>query len=53
MTNEEFEELKVQLALELDPLEILDILGFSTFDLVDRLREDIENNRQEFERVLG
>lgn len=48
----EFEELKLRIAMQMDPIELLDLLDLSMFDLVDALREKIEEQREELDRTL-
>jgi hypothetical protein len=45
------EELKARIVAILDVTEFLDILGYDLSDLVEVLEEQIEENKQEFERA--
>lgn len=49
----ELDDLIERITKQLDPLELLDILGFDMYDLVVLLKEEIEENRQELERALN
>jgi hypothetical protein len=42
------EQLKELIAARLDPDEILDILGWTTNDLVEALEDDIQSFKDEF-----
>ncbi len=52
MNKAELEELKLRIAKQLDVTQLLDILGYDMFDLVDILEDDINRNADEFEDVL-
>lgn len=47
--NNEIESLKERIVACLDETEFLDIIGFTLADLVDILKDEIENN---YERLL-
>lgn len=53
MHPDEFEDLKCRIAATMDPTTLLDFLGFTMFDLVSVLREQIEEQHEEFKRELG
>jgi hypothetical protein len=44
MTNE---ELKLLIASKLDVVEFLDLLGYTMYELVEALEDEIDENRQE------
>lgn len=46
------EELKHLIAATLTPDEILDILGWSTFELVEALEEEIKINSEDFKSAI-
>jgi hypothetical protein len=46
------DELKERIVKGLDELELLDALGLDITDLVEILEEQIEENRQELERLV-
>lgn len=46
------EQLKEQIAARLDVDEILDILGFSTYELVEELENSILEFKEDFIRAL-
>lgn len=53
MSPDEFEDLKLQVSMKLDPVELLDLLGLSMFDLVDALYDYIdEEQREKLQREL-
>lgn len=47
----EIEELKLLIVAKLDVTDFLDILGMELVDLVDKLEEEIEEQRQELVRA--
>jgi len=47
----QIEELKMLIASKLDVTEFLDIIGYTMFDLVEVLEEEIQNNKQELLRA--
>jgi hypothetical protein len=50
--NYSLETLKELIAAKLSPEEILDCLGWTTYELVDALSEYIQEYQEEFESVL-
>lgn len=50
--NYSLETLKELVAAKLSPDEILDCLGWTTYELVDALSEYIDEYREEFEASL-
>lgn len=48
----DLEQLKESIAARLDVEQILDILGFSTYELVEALEEQIEEFTEEFKAAL-
>lgn len=46
------DELKQRIVACLDEVELLDALGLDIGDLVELLEEQIEENRQELERLV-
>lgn len=52
MNKAELEELKLRIAKQMDVSQLLDILGFDMYDLVDILEDHINENSPEFEEVL-
>ena len=46
-------ELKELIAARLSLEEIMDVLGWSTYDLVEYLEEEIEYNMFEFVKAVG
>ena len=47
------EELKEKLAEQLDEITLLDILGITSYDLVERFEDIIEDKFDFFEQLLG
>lgn len=45
-------ELKDLIVSQMTPDQLLDLLGLDLEDLVERLHDDIESNKEEIERVL-
>ena len=52
MNKAELEDLKLQIAKQMDVTQLLDILGFDMHDLVDILQDYINEVAQDFEDVL-
>jgi len=50
---DELEDLKLSIAKRLDVDQLLDILGFTMFDLVEVLAEHINENAELFEEILN
>ena len=50
MTTEDLKEL---VAAKLDPIEFLDIINFSMWELVEKLEEEIAEHSEELERACG
>ncbi len=46
------EQLQELIAAQLDPDEILDVLEWTTYDLVEVLSEYIKDKREEFEAAV-
>lgn len=46
------DELKARIASEMDVDQILDILGWTTYELVDALEDEIETFREGFEKAV-
>lgn len=45
------DDLKLLIASKLDVAEFLDIIGYTMFDLVEVLTDEINENKQELERA--
>jgi hypothetical protein len=52
VTYHNLEELKELIASELDVDQILDILGWGTWELVEALTDEIRENRDDFEDAI-
>lgn len=52
MAADDWEELKLRIASQFDPVDLLDLLSFTMYDLVEALKEQIEESREELEREL-
>ena len=46
------DEIKAKITMEMDVYEVLDILDISLAELLDILEEQIQENREEFVRIL-
>jgi hypothetical protein len=49
----DIQSLKELIAAKLDVMEFLDIIGYSMYELVDVLEEEIEENSEELERACS
>ncbi len=52
MNKAELEELKLRIAKQMDVTQLLDILGFDMYELVDILEDYINQEAESFEEVL-
>lgn len=47
------EDLKELIASRLDPLEFLDLLGYSMWELVEKFDDEIKDNFEELVKACG